>query len=176
MGDPLKRDAVIAALRGMTEVDRAIAFAEANNSAAHDTHAQIRSTAAKLLGGDTDRATTFAEIARHEALVTDGQVDANKVKAALTQVGLLAPAAQRNWGQGSGTAPAQAPGEAGKAAAAKRYGTPHQPDPLRTAAGSNKGAAGRAEAAKRYGGAILSNSARGKRGFGAEPQTLNEVD
>lgn len=147
MGNPVDRDAVIAALRGMTDVDRAVVYAEANTLGTNDAREQLRTEVAKLIGDE--RAAAFVNTARFDALCTDGAIDPAKVS---QQIGTLygiqrTPA---NYGQG-GTVPGlPGIGAAGRAAATKRHGTYEPPPGQSFADRSAPGAAGRSALAKRF--------------------------
>lgn len=163
MGDPVDLNKLIDQLRQLSDHDRAVAYAQSlSPDQATATRQQLRDSAAKLLG-DTTRATDFAETVRLDAFTgTDGKIDPAKVQDALTKIGAIAPTPAGDNGQRSFDK-----GAAGKAEAARRFGTqaqatprgntappPGMPGPVRLA-----GQGGRDEAAKRFGDMVL-----GKRG------------
>lgn len=125
---------------------------------APDTREQLRDAAAKILG-DADRATSFTDSVRLDAFTgTDGQIDPAKVQDALTKLGVITPEASRNFQHGSN---GFRKGEAGKAEAAKRYGTKPNETPRDNTAPPGMdvrprvaGQDGRDEAARRFGQAI----------------------
>ncbi len=147
MGDPINREDVIAALRGMNDVDRAVAYAEANARRSEDARDDLRAEFAKHLGDD--RADAYTANVRADAFLTDGTVDVAKVKQHVSALfGTVTPATQ--YGQASGPVGGPQPGDTGRAEAAKRFGGEFTPSPIGQPA-AQRGAAGAAAAAKRFG-------------------------
>lgn len=119
---------------------------------APDSAEALRTAASQLLSGDALNAfVTGADPSKFTG--ADGQVDQQKVQANIQAVYGITGHQQPNQGQHSGgMAPGLRPGDRGKAAAAKRFGTPADPE---TAAATGRvaggrGEAGRAAAAKRF--------------------------
>lgn len=135
-------------LAGMPEGDWSALVARLR---APDSTERFRAIAAQVLSGDALDA--FTNTADTSKFVGDnGHIDEDKVMGHLTAlfgVGPQTDQQQRQWGQHSGPIPGDAPGSGGKAEAAKRFGTDHEPSPINTHAA--RGAAGRAEAERRFG-------------------------
>lgn len=115
---------------------------------APDSTEALRTAAAELLSGSAlDSFVSYADVSK---FVDDsGAVDQQKVRGHLTAA-LGLPATNADHGRGSGTVPGRRAGDAGKEAAAKRFGTPKPETPgSDTTFGS--GAGGRAEAQRRFG-------------------------
>jgi hypothetical protein len=111
---------------------------------------QLKNIAGKVLSGDALNA--FVSVANPKAFAGEnGDVDESKVMGHLT-----AMFASHQGAQASGPTPAGKLGSAGKAEAARRFGTgapaaDQRPDDGWTGRAVSGGAAGRAEAAKRFG-------------------------
>lgn len=164
MGDPVDLNNLIDQLRQLNDHDRAVVYAQSlSPTQATAGREHLIEAAAKILG-DTGRATSFTDSVRLDAFTgTDGRIDPVKVQEALTKLGVITPEASRNFPHGSS---GLRKGEAGKAEAAKRYGTKPNETPSDNAAPPGMdvrprvaGQDGRDEAARRYGDMVL-----GKRG------------
>ncbi len=112
-----------------------------------DNSEQLRTIAGRTI---TDPAAldAFVRAADLSKFVGDtGEVDEQKVIGHLTAM-FGGQQSQANWGQGSGGGPTQFPGDGGKVAASKRFGTPMPDSHAGGVAG--RGAAGKAAAQKRF--------------------------
>lgn len=137
-------------VRGMSEDDFRTFVAETRPP---NSVAQLKRAAQQIISGD--RLNAWVGSADPSKFVDDdGDVDEEKVIGALTTLFGAShqddSSQRQSWGQHSGNPPGQLPGDAGRAEAARRYGTkpPETPQPD---AKITRGAAGRAEALKRFG-------------------------
>lgn len=151
--DNAERDMLESALRehvrGMSEDDFRTFVAETRppNSAE-----QLKTVAGQFLSGQ--QLDSFVKVVDPAHFVGDsGEIDPDQVAGHLTAIfgaGASGQQQQESWGQHSGgNTPAMKPGDAGRLAAAKRFGTPAPENAA--APDSGRGAAGRAEAQRRFG-------------------------
>lgn len=120
---------------------------------APDSTEQLRTAASQVLSGSAlDSFVHFADVSKFVG--ENGGIDEEKVMGHLTAAFGVSgdQQQQRNWGQRSGgTGPALRPGDGGRAAAAKRFGRPVDPEIGAATSGVQRGAAGRAAAERRFG-------------------------
>lgn len=117
---------------------------------APDTAEEFRSAAAKHVSDDQlDSLVNTVNLAAFVG--ADGRIDEAKVERSLAAL-FGQGGGQRDWGQHSAPAsPGRRPGDAGRAEAQRRFGTPYESDPAAVAAIPRPSAAGAAEAARRFG-------------------------
>lgn len=138
-----------AALAGMTDGEFAALTAKVR---APDSTEALRTAAAQIMSGPALEAfVSTADVSKFAG--QDGTIDASRVLSTIKAAyGITGQQQQQaNHGQHSGgMAPKLRPGDRGRLEAARRYGTPIDPETAAAAGTIGRGAAGKAAAARRF--------------------------
>jgi hypothetical protein len=108
---------------------------------------QLKAVAGKIISG-TQLDAWVENVDPSKFVNNDGQIDENRVATMLTA--LFGAGERPNYGQRSGSAPGDPPGESGRREARKRFGSETESRPTSESRVA-RGAAGRAEAQRRFG-------------------------